>query len=207
MKLILGKSLSWIFILAFACLMLNPLGVSAGEKDKQQRKARKDSVMRSLDLSPHKASLWAIIPGAGQIYNRKYWKLPIVYAGFAVIGYFVVSNRDLYLKYNDAYICSSNAASDTSFVCNDPLTEYYSTSDLQQYKEFYRRNTELSIIFGALWYILTILDATVDAHLSHWEVNDNLSVDVQPVFQPLMTKIAMPNQQSGFNGLKVAIRF
>lgn len=207
MKLILRKSQSWIIVLLFALLLLNPFEAEAGGKDKQERKARKDSIMRSRDLSPHKASLWAIIPGGGQIYNRKYWKLPIVYAGFAVIGYFVASNRNLYIQYNDAYICSSNADSDTSFTCTDPLTDYYSTSDLQQYKDYYRRNTELSIIVGALWYILTILDATVDAHLSHWEVNDNLSVDVQPVVQPLMTKIAMPNQQSGFNGLKIAIRF
>jgi hypothetical protein len=206
-KRTLGKLLSWIFILVFTILLLNPVDAAAGEKDKVERRAAKDSLLRSRNLSPHKASLWALIPGAGQVYNRKYWKLPIVYAGFAVIGYFVISNRDLYLQYNDAYICSSNAENDTSYVCTDPLTDYYSTYDLQQYKDFYRRNTELSIIVGALWYILTIVDATVDAHLSHWEVNDNLSVDVQPVFQPLMTKIAMPSQQSGYNGLKVAIRF
>jgi hypothetical protein len=78
---------------------------------------------------------------------------------------------------------------------------------LQQYKEYYRRNTELSIIVGALWYILTILDATVDAHLSHWEVNDNLSVDVQPVIQPIMPKISMPHDQASYNGIKVAFRF
>lgn len=187
--------------------MFSPVDGVAGEKDKLQRKARKDSIMRSRDLSPHKASLWAIIPGAGQIYNRKYWKLPIVYAGFAVIGYFVVYNRDLYVQYNNAYVCSANADNDPDFTCDDPLTDLYSTSQLQTYKDIKRRDTELTIILGAVWYILTILDATVDAHLSHWEVNDNLTVDVQPVIQPLMTRIAMPSQQSGYNGLKVAIRF
>lgn len=209
MKLFFVKSLNWIFVLVFVALALQPSDALAVEKgeDKVQRKARKDSVLRARNLSPHKASLWAMIPGAGQIYNRKYWKLPIVYGGFAVIGYFVLDNRSYYLKYNDAYICSSKEDNEEGYICEDPLTDKYSTSDLQQIKDYYRRNTELSIIVGALWYILTIVDATVDAHLSHWEVNDNLTVDLEPVIQPIMPKIAMPTQQSGYNGLKIAVRF
>lgn len=187
--------------------MLSPQHGYADGKDKIERKARRDSINKSRNLSPHKATLWALLPGGGQIYNHKYWKLPIVYAGFAVIGYFIISNRDYYIEYNDAYICSANLDEDPDYPCDDPLAIKYSTTDLQSYKEYYRRNTELSIIVGVLWYALQILDATVDAHLSHWEVNDNLSVDVQPVIQPIMPRITMPSQQHGYNGIKIAFKF
>lgn len=208
MKLIFGKSLLWVFILVFSALMLNTVDTYAGEKERKQRKDRKDSVMRARNLSPHKASLWAILPGAGQIYNRKYWKISLVYVGFAVIGYIALDNRNMYLKYNDAYICSVQADEDPDFTCEDPLfLKYPNTSDLLQIKDLYRRNTELTVIVGALWYILTIVDATVDAHLSHWEVNDNLSVDIQPVLQPIMPSISMSARNSGYNGIKIAISF
>jgi len=206
-KFTIEKSLSWIVILFIAVILVNPVNALAGVKDKDQRRAKRDSIKRARDLSPHKASLWAIIPGGGQVYNHKYWKLPIVYAGFGVIGYFIITNRDYYLKYNDAYICSANADNDPDFECDDPLAENYSTNDLQQYKDFYRRNTELSVILGAVWYLLTLVDATVDAHLSHWEVNDNLSFDVQPVIQPVGKQINIPTQAPAFNGLKLSFRF
>jgi len=206
-KFTIEKSLSWIVILLIAVMLVNPVNALAGDKDKDQRRAKRDSIKRARDLSLHKASLWAIIPGGGQVYNHKYWKLPIVYTGFGVIGYFIITNRDYYLKYNDAYICSANADNDPDFECDDPLAENYSTNDLQQYKDYYRRNTELSVILGAVWYLLTLVDATVDAHLSHWEVNDNLSLDIQPVVQPAGFQINLPTQAPAYNGLKLSFRF
>jgi hypothetical protein len=136
------------------------------DKEPKQRKEKKEKVRDPKD--PHKATLWALLPGAGQIYNKKYWKLPIVYAGFGATTYFIISNRQEYIKYNEAYICSAKEDnSEDGFVCSDPLAVKYSTSDLQTIRDYYRRNLELSFIVTAAWYILQMLDATVDAHLSH----------------------------------------
>lgn len=153
--------------------------------------------------SPHKATMWALLPGAGQIYNRKYWKLPIVYAGFVVTGYFALSARAEYQKYNDAYICTLKAEADTTYICTNPLSEKYSKQQLSTNSDYYRRNMELSFILMGVWYILQILDATVDAHLYYWEVNEDLSMRVEPIFQPVF----IPTVKPSYNGLKVTFSF
>lgn len=155
------------------------------------------------DHSPKKASLLAIIPGLGQIYNRKYWKVPIVYAGFAVSGYFAITNLNEYNRYKDAYICSSNAAIDTNYVCNNPLAQKYSKENLLSIKDYYRRNAELSFIIMGVWYILQIVDATVDAHLFYWEVSDGVTLKTDPIIRPNI----IPGEPKGVYGLKIAVNF
>jgi hypothetical protein len=193
-------------------LMFSSMPQEGFAQEKEKKKKEKDKSYRADSSSygahsPHKASLWALLPGAGQIYNKKYWKLPIVYAGFAVTGYFVVSNRQEYLKYRDAYICSVNDDNDENFTCEDPLAERYSSSDLQTIRDYYRRNLELSFIVMGLWYVLQILDATVDAHLYHWNVDEDLEVRVDPVIRTPLSTIPVPNQPASFNGIKVSMRF
>lgn len=208
MKIILRKIVPKLVVLLVVFFVFQPVDGFADKEEKAVKRARKDSVRNARNLSPHKATLWALIPGAGQVYNRKYWKLPIVYAGFAVIGYFVLQNREYYLEYNNAYICSAKDDEEgDDFTCTDPLGAKYSTADLLTYRDYYRRNVELSIILGAVWYLLQMLDATVDAHLSHWNVNENLSVDVEPVFQPVLKNVVPVSQTTSFNGLKVSFRF
>ena len=175
------------------------------QKEKKKEKKAKNTSVEKKEHSPHKATLWALIPGAGQIYNKKYWKLPIVYAGFGVIGYFILANRSEYIKYNNAYICSAkeDASTDSSFICTDPLGSLYETSYLQSYRDYYRRNLELSFIILGGWYLLQILDATVDAHLFYWEVDDNLSIRLDPVYQPPF----IPTRQPAYNGFRLTLRF
>ncbi len=157
-----------------------------------------------LDHSPKKATYWALIPGAGQVYNKKYWKLPIVYAGFGVIGYFAFTNRGEYLKYHDAYICSATLGND----CENPLAQKYSTKDLKTIRDYYRRNMELSFIVGGAWYVLQILDAVVDAHLYYWNVSENLSLRVEPVLTPVYpSSNRLPVNQAPVNGLKITVKF
>lgn len=175
--------------------------------------------------SPKKATYLALIPGAGQIYNKKYWKLPIVYSGFAVIGYFAITNRTEYLKYNDAYICKLNGnenklvtnydASQGAFVCDvnnkycSDLSRRYTSEQLKSARDYYRRNMELSYIIMVAWYGLQILDATVDAHLYNWEVNDNLSVRVEPTIQQIPSQVQqiIPNSNLNLNGFRVTVNF
>ena len=127
--------------------------------------------------SPRKATLLSLaLPGAGQFYNKKYWKIPVIYAGFAGMGYLINFNNTRYQKYKNALIIRSD---------NDPLTvdefaNQYSESDLQTLKSFYRRNRDLSAIVAGLIYVLNILDASVDAHLFYFNVNDDLSLGIQP---------------------------
>lgn len=155
--------------------------------------------------SPKKATYWALLPGAGQVYNKKYWKLPIVYAGFGASSYYAFANRKEYLLYNEAYTCSVLEGDD----CTNELANKYSSEDLKYRKDFYRRNMELSFIIMSAWYVLQILDASVDAHLYYWEVNEDLTVDVQPIIQP-RTNGLMPmemGQKPAFNGIKVSFKF
>jgi hypothetical protein len=215
-----GKPLLWIFFLIFAAFMAKPVNLFSQKNDSIQssRKENKDSNKEKYtiknekgvkqvgwfsDHSPKKATYLALVPGLGQIYNRKYWKLPIVYAGFAVTGYFAYTNRIEYKNYKDAYICASNASVDTSFQCDNALAQKYSIESLQSGMDYYRRNMELSYIFMGVWYILQMLDATVDAHLFYWNVTDNISIRTQPVIRPNI----YPGQLTGSYGLRISVSF
>jgi len=155
--------------------------------------------------SPVKATYWSLLPGAGQIYNKKYWKVPIVYLGFGVIGYFAVANRQEYLTYREAYICSATLGDE----CNNELANKYSTDDLRSIRDYYRRNMELSYIVGGAWYILQMIDAVVDAHLYYWNVDDDVTVKVEPTTIPFstQTKSLLNTNTSYINGIKISINF
>lgn len=168
-----------------------------------QKKSSKSDSTEVKVHSPKKATYLALIPGAGQIYNKKYWKVPIVYAGFGVMGYFAIANRKEYLIYNEAYTCSVLEGDD----CTNDLTDRYSSDELKSIKDYYQRNMELSFIIMGAWYVLQILDASVDAHLYYWEVNEDLSVDIQPVVQPIIPRLKQPGQEIPYNGIKVRFKF
>ena len=162
--------------------------------------------------NPKTATYLAFVPGLGQVYNKKYWKLPIVYAGFGVLGYFAVSNRNEYRKFADAYSCKLAEDPDKpETICDDPLAQVYTKEHLKANRDFYRRNMELSFVIMGVWYILQILDATVDAHLYNWEVDEDLSVKVQPVFNPQILipsrTPVIPANQSPVNGISVIFSF
>ena len=137
-----------------------------------------------------KRALWLaiILPGAGQIYNRKYWKLPIVYGGFIGCAYAMRWNNQMYLDYSQAYLDimddDPNTASYTQFL---HLGNQINSTNIERYKEVfrsrrdrYRRWRDLSF-FGMLGvYALSIIDAYVDASLSTFDISDDLSLHVQP---------------------------
>jgi len=130
--------------------------------------------------SPAKAALYSgVLPGLGQAYNKKYWKIPIVYAGFAGLGYWIGVNVKNYRIYKDAYTIRMDGDSLTV----DRFVNEYSSSDIKTLKDYYRKNLDLSIILTAVWYSLNIVDAAVDAHLFEFDVSDNLSMRVKPVIQ------------------------
>ncbi|MBS4062145.1 MAG: hypothetical protein KG029_17240 [Bacteroidetes bacterium] len=148
--------------------------------------------------SPHKASLYsAVLPGLGQAYNQKYWKIPIVYAGIGTISYLAITNRNEYRLAKEAQVYVSNGE---EYPIENKYVGKYSSTDLITIRDYYRRNTEVSWIFLGLWYILNIVDATVDAHFFNYDISDEISLQLQPGFQlqtvPNTPKMAGINQQT-----------
>ena len=134
--------------------------------------------------SPKKATLLAFIPGAGQAYNHKYWKMPIVYAGFGVTTYFAITNGQDYRLYRDAYDYKMGIKTDVSQHAIDESAKY-TEDNLITLRDYYRSNMELSWIVTAAWYILQIIDANVDAHFFYYDVGDDLTLHVEPQFNTI----------------------
>ncbi len=140
-----------------------------------------------------KQALWLslVIPGAGQIYNKKYWKLPIIYGGFIGCTYALLWNQQMYKDYSQAYIDimddDPNTASYTKIL---PLgysiegREEQFKNIFKHKKDFYRRYRDLSIFAFIGVYLISVIDAYVDAQLSTFDISKDLSMKVEPaVFQ------------------------
>lgn len=127
--------------------------------------------------SPRTASiLSAVAPGAGQIYNRKYWKAPIAWAGLGACVYFIQENTREYRRYKDAYI----AIVDGDPTTTDEFNGRFSSSQVLKVSDTYRRWRDLSYIaFGAV-YLLNVVDASVDAHFVRFDVSRDLSAGLGP---------------------------
>lgn len=126
-------------------------------------------------------AMWmsAALPGLGQYYNQKYWKIPIVYSGFATLAYFSILNKQEYVKYRDAYAIKKGPDGATS---EDPIVKLYTDTQLLGLREYYQKNLELNYILFGAFYILQIVDATVDAHFFDYDIDDNLSLGIDPIF-------------------------
>lgn len=145
------------------------------------------------------AAFSAMLPGLGQAYNKKYWKIPIIYAGFGAIGYFVYRNNKDYKQFREAYIYVANG---DTYPINNPYVDKYDQTQLKDAMDFYRRNRDLSIIIGGLWYTLNILEAYVDAHFFYYDISDDLSMHVAPA------TLASPfNPMQPAPGIKMSLNF
>lgn len=150
----------------------------------------------------------ACLPGLGQVYNGKWWKVPIVYAGIGGLGYMVYNNNYEYRSYLHAYMYATDPASVTK-----PLTQHenellgrYSSSQLQTYKESFRHDFELYTIILIAWYGLNIVDACVDGHLYSYDISDNLSFCIDPM-SPTQTQGAIIPQSLAQGGLSFKLNF
>lgn len=127
-------------------------------------------------LSPAKAAFYsAVIPGLGQIYNKSYWKVPLVYVAIGTPIYFYIRNSKEYDRYLTAYKRRQQGYTDDEFYLDgQPLL---STDGLHRGIQFYRRNKELSILIGIGMYALNVIEANVDAHLKQFNVDERLSLE------------------------------
>lgn len=156
-------------------------------------KVNTDSLNRELKRkqwmpNPTKATWLAlVIPGGGQIYNRKYWKLPIVYGGFAGCAYALTWNGKMYKDYQSAYVDAVNENWDSTSITDllppgymDRVSHSQLTETLRKRKDTYRRWRDLSIFAFIGVYLLSVVDAYVDAELSNFDIGPDLSMKVEP---------------------------
>lgn len=153
--------------------------------------------------------LSALFPGLGQIYNRRYWKLPIIVAGYMGLGYGTSWNARMFKDYQLAYSDIMDDDPDTKSyldffpptVDEDSLDKSWLSQTLKSRKDYYRRNRDLCIICCVGLYLLAMLDAYVDASLSHFDISDDISLDVAP------TVMVAPGVRRPTPGLNWAITF
>lgn len=139
--------------------------------------------------NPRKALLLAaIVPGLGQVYNKKYWKLPLVYGGFYLIGRQINFYNNIYTTYKFQLFTNleTNATKSTVYP-------YYTTDQLRRIVDRSRRERDFMVILMGGMYLLQIIDAHVDAHLKEFDLNPNLRVSLEPT----ITQDALIGRQTG----------
>ena len=173
-----------------------------------------DSLKKEIDQkiwvpNPTKATWLAlVIPGGGQIYNRKYWKLPIFYGGFAGCAYALTWNSKMYKDYSTAYKDAMNGNIQSSSI-TDLLPPGYKISEtqlkdlLRKRKDTYRRYRDLSIFAFIGVYLLSVIDAYVDAELSNFDITPDLSMKVEPA----VIDNRINNSSNRSVGLQCSFRF
>ena len=130
-------------------------------------------------------TLSTICPGAGQIYNKSYWRVPIIIGGMASTIYTIDWNNRGYQRFKTAYALRVDYDNNPSKYPGGSADEFrgaYSASFLKNLKDSYRRNRDMCILLTAGVYILNIIDAHVDAHLKDFDISDDLAVNVEPFF-------------------------
>ncbi|REJ80469.1 MAG: hypothetical protein DWQ44_06980 [Bacteroidetes bacterium] len=135
-----------------------------------------DSLTSQVNKTANRRALQsALLPGLGQAMNGKLWKIPVLYAGFGTLVYFIGNNDQEYNRYKNAFIQRNDG---------DPATvdefSQLTSEDLRVRKDFYRRNRDLSYILTGVLYAMNIVDAYVDAQLKDFDVSENLSFRPAP---------------------------
>jgi len=154
---------------------------------------KKDSTAKKKH-SPRKATLYStILPGAGQVYNKKYWKVPIVYAALGIPAYFYFDNKNWYRRCQYALAVAINLSTNGSVTPDSlnavhpkllPFVRNGQTNYIINYRNEFRKDQDYSALFLLIFWGLNIVDATVDAHLKDFNVSDDLSFRIKPAFIP-----------------------
>ncbi len=154
---------------------------------------------------PRKALLYAaVVPGTGQIYNKKYWKLPLVWGGFYLLTTNAMKYNELFLKYKNELFyllehptgSSTSTGSTTGSASSAPKSSSgFTEAQLRDIIDNYRRQRDFFIVLNGFLYILQIVDAHVDAHLKEFDLNPNLKVSIEPSVQ----QNGMIGRTSGFS--------
>ncbi|MGB5388336.1 MAG: DUF5683 domain-containing protein [Eudoraea sp.] len=208
--------------LVFLCLLLFPVlfslaqeGQNESPKDSVPKNSKKQKIIvadkvekkRINPLAPSRAAFYsAVLPGLGQAYNKRYWKIPIVIGAIGVGIYAYKYNDDLYDRFRTAFKRRKAGFTDDEFYDVNgsgivPGSPDLSDSALQDGQERYQRDRDLALFITLALYALNIIDANVDAHLKQFNVDENLSLDIKPYleYNPI---VGDPNY-----GLALTIKF
>ena len=164
---------------------------------------KKDKVKIQVDTSyakhrANRAALFsAVLPGAGQVYNKKYWKVPILYAGIVGLVVGIEFNDRYYKSFRKAYQYRVDA--DSTTIDTEYQDKYPDASSLVLRRDYYRRTRDLLYIIGGVAYVLNIIDAYVDAHLANFDINDDLSFKAEPGIQFLSGSEPVASVKISFN--------
>ena len=146
----------------------------------------------------------AILPGWGQIYNKKYWKLPLVYGALGVTAYIFLDNIQVYKDSRFAYKAKYQASKPNATAADSVLyfrikEEYlpYSLESLRQNRDQFRRYIDYSVLFFVFFWGLNVVDAAVDAHLKSFDVSDDLSLRIRPGY----------SEMAGTKGISIILAF
>jgi hypothetical protein len=158
------------------------------------------------EIVPVKATLFStFLPGLGQAYSGYYWKIPLIYGGFAFTGYWFSLNNMQYTRFRNAYnIESAHAKGDTDIPSE--FNGRLSLESLKNYRDAYRRNRDYAVLWIALVYAVNIIDATVWAHLSNFDVSENLAFNLSPAIISPSYLYSQKNNMPAV-GLNLTVRF
>lgn len=173
----------YIFFLSFATTLSAQVSDSLAVKTNEQLIVT-DSILSKEEynpLAPAKAAFYsAVVPGLGQVYNKAYWKIPIIYAGMAAGVYFYKQQDEDYNRFRDAYKRRLAGYTDDEFY-GSGTTPDVSNERLINAQKSAQKNKSISVIVTVAFYLLNVVDANVDAHLKQYDVSDDLSL--QPNFE------------------------
>jgi hypothetical protein len=180
-----------IFFLIFATTIFAQTADSLVVQKEERTIVVKDTLLPKEEydpLAPSKAAFYsAVVPGLGQVYNKKYWKIPIIYAGMAAGLYFYKQQDDDYDRFRNAYKRRLAGYTDDEFYGNgaQPLI---SNDRLINAQKSAQKNKSISLIVTVAFYLLNVVDANVDAHLRQYEVSEDLSLEPSFDYNQLNSK-------------------
>lgn len=179
--------LLWMLLQCCSSVKLAAQATDSIAKNKALAKAAADSSKKAAlkNFNPRIATIRsAIAPGLGQIYNKKYWKLPLVWGALGTTAGVYLYNVKNYRSLRQAYIfLTDNDPSNDNDI--NPDFRNLSPEAIRSYRNSFRQNVDYSVLFFLLFWGLNVVDATVDAHLKAFDVDDNLSLQLKPGYSPL----------------------
>lgn len=140
-------------------------------------------------ITPKKKAMFsAIFPGMGQIYNKQYWKLPIVYGGLGVAGYYLVKNTNDYNKYRKIY--AGRLSGREEFF---EMESQYNLEQIKIKQDEAREYRDLTVLFTVIGYGLQIVDALVFAHLKDFDISEDIAMQIRPTITPNLINVYRPS--------------